>query len=379
MVIYLDNNAAAPLRPEVKAAITSAMQIIGNPSAIHGGARTARAAIETARAEVAALVAVSPEAVTFTSSGTEANNLAIHSAAHTPGVTRLIASALEHACVHEAAAHSGLPVEVWPCRVDGVVDVDWLRQRLAAWTPADGRPWVALIVAQNETGVIQPVAEVAALLRAHDGLLHVDAVQAVGKIAVSLSDLGADSMAVASHKLGGPIGVGALISGPRAVVRKAIHGGGQERGMRAGGENLLGIVGFGTAAACALRDLPSMAGLAVARDGFEAAVRAAHPVQVFGAGQARLPNTSCVALAGFSGQAQVMALDLAGIQVGSGSACSSGKVKASQVLAAMGAGDLARCAIRLSSGWANGPDDFARAAQIWLTAAARIQPEAVLS
>jgi cysteine desulfurase len=374
MTIYLDNNAAAPIRPVVKAAMTAAMDVTGNPSAIHGGARAARGVVERAREQVGALIHAKPESLTFTASGTEANNLAVNSAVRRAGVKRLIVTGVEHACVAESARHAPIPHEVWPVDANGVVDLDWLADRLKRWTADDGALWVGLTFAQNETGVIQPVRAVADMVHAHGGILHVDAVQAAGKVPVDVVALDVDSLALAGHKLGGPIGNGALYVGPRASIAKLIHGGGQERGMRAGSENIVGLAGFGAAAEAARLGLPNLAAHAAWRDGFEAHLSALAPVTVFGAHVLRLPNTSCVACPGFAGTAQVMALDLDGIHIGSGSACSSGAVKASGILTAMGvADDLARCAIRLSSGWANTEADFTAAADAWATAYARVQ------
>jgi cysteine desulfurase len=242
-----------------------------------------------------------------------------------------------------------------------VADLAWLRARLAAWDPADGRPFVALMLANNETGVIQPVAEAAEIVHAADGWLHVDAVQAAGKIAVDSRALGADTLSLSAHKLGGPQGVGALTFGPRATLTRRQHGGGQERGRRAGTENVPGINGFG--AASSLSD--EHHGQSAWRDAAAQRLTAAGAV-VMGEGAPRLPNTLCVAAPGMASDLQLMALDLAGVMVSAGSACSSGKVKASHVLTAMGQGDLAECAIRVSGGWATNEGDWIRFADAWL-------------
>ncbi len=257
-----------------------------------------------------------------------------------------------------------------PVDNDGVADLAWLRDRLGRWDAADGKPFVALMLANNETGVIQPVAEAAAMVRASDGWLHVDAIQAAGKIAVDSRALGADTLSISAHKLGGPQGVGALTFGPRATLSRRQHGGGQERGRRGGTENLPGIAGFGAAAVAALDGLEEFQRAAVWRDAVAARLTAVGCV-VMGETAPRLPNTLCVAAAGFTADLQVMGLDLAQVMVSAGSACSSGKVKASPVLTAMGQGDLAACAIRVSGGWDTVETDWNRFAAVWLEAYAR--------
>jgi cysteine desulfurase len=365
--IYLDYNATAPIRPEAAEAIACALTIGGNPSSVHAAGRTARAAVEKARAEVAALVSVRDGSVTFTSGGTEANAIAIESAV-AAGARKPLVSLTEHASVMDGALATGLVVEGWPVRPDGVADLDWLENRLATWDKADGRPLVALALANNETGVIQPLAEAAVLVRAAGGWLHVDAVQAVGKIPVDFNALGADSMALSAHKLGGPQGVGALVAGTRATIARRTHGGGQERGLRAGTENVPGIAGFGAAASAALRDLPAFAEQADVRDGAQQLLSEAAEITVLGAGAPRLPNVLSFAIDGFESQKQVMALDLEGVMVSAGAACSSGKVSASKVAMAMGLGPLAGCAIRVSSGWSSTLEDWDRFVSVWLSA-----------
>jgi cysteine desulfurase len=357
--VYLDYNATAKVRPAAAAAVARALEVGGNPSSVHAAGRAARAVVETARADVARLVAVKPESVVFVSGGTEANALAIESAVQA-GVERLIVGATEHDAVLESARATGLPLEVWPVDARGVADLGWLAERMG-----DGpRAVVCLMLANNETGVIQPVGEAAALVREVGGWLHVDAVQAAGKIAIDFNALGADSMALSAHKLGGPQGTGALAAGPRAVLSRRLHGGGQERGRRAGTENVPGIAGFGVAAKAALADLPHMAAQAEWRDDLAAAVTAAGAV-VLGEGAPRLPQTMCFAAEGFASELQVMSLDLAGVMVSAGAACSSGKVKPSRVILAMGGDDLAPCAIRVSGGWATTAADWDRCGEVW--------------
>ena len=358
--VYLDYNASAPMRPEAIEAMNRAFAAPGNPSSVHAAGRAARAMVEDARNAVAALIGGPASTVVFTSGGTEANALAIESAVAT-GSRRLIVSAIEHDSVLENAKASGAAVELLPVNAHGVADLGWLAERLSRWDAADGRPFVALMHANNETGVIQPVREASEIVRAADGWLHVDAIQSAGKIPTDSRALGADTLTASAHKLGGPQGVGALTFGPRATLVRRQHGGGQERGRRAGTENVAGIAGFGAAALAALKDRdidPAPRDAAIARLTATGAV-------VMGEGALRLPNTLCVARPGWGAELQVMQLDLAGIMVSAGSACSSGKVKASHVLSAMGQGDLAACAIRVSGGWATTPEDWAAFAAAW--------------
>lgn len=366
MSVYLDYNATAPVRPEAAEAVARALALGGNPSSVHAAGRAARAVVEQARADVAALIAAPASTVVFTSGGTEANALAIESAV-AAGSKRLIVSAIEHDSVLESARASGAAVELLAVDAEGRADIARLRARLATWDAAEGRPFVALMLANNETGVIQPVADAAAAVRAADGWLHVDAIQAAGKIGIDSRALGADTLSISAHKLGGPQGVGALTFGPRATLSRRLHGGGQERGRRAGTENVPGIAGFGAAAvSCASR----MDEQAAWRDAAAATLVAAG-AEVLGAGADRLPNTLCVAAPGFGAELQVMSLDLAGVMVSAGSACSSGKVKASHVLTAMGRADVAGCAIRVSGGWATTENDWNAFADAWLEAHAR--------
>ena len=364
--IYLDYNATAPLRPEAREAMLRAFDLAGNPSSVHASGRAARDLVETARGQVAALVGVVAGSVTFVSGGTEANALAIQSAAFA-GFDRILVGAGEHDAVTQTAAASGLPVEIMPIDANGLADLDWLRETLCK----PGRALVCLMLANNETGVIQPVAEASALVRDADGWLHVDAVQAAGKIAVDFTALGADTLALSAHKLGGPQGVGALVAGTRATLVRQQHGGGQERGRRAGTENVAGVVGFGAATVAAVADLPSMANQGTWRDALAERVKTAGVV-VLGEGADRLPQTLCLAADGFASQIQVMTLDLAGVMVSAGSACSSGKVKASRVVEAMGRTDLAPFALRVSGGWASTEQDWISCGDAWLAAYSRI-------
>jgi cysteine desulfurase len=362
--VYLDYNATARVRPEAIDAMARALASVGNPSSVHAAGRAARNLVETARSDVAALVGAVAGAVTFVSGGTEGNALGMESAV-ADGVDRIIVGATEHEAVRETASASGLPVDVWPVHADGVADLDWLSRALA-----DGpRALVCLMLANNETGVIQPVAQAAGLVRAAGGWLHVDAVQAAGKIAVDFTALGADTLVVAAHKFGGPQGIGALVASPRITLTRQLHGGGQERGRRSGTENVPGIAGFAAAARAALADLPALAAQAAWRDKLAARVEEAGAV-VLGA-KPRLPQTLCFAAPGFSSDLQVMTLDLAGVMISAGAACSSGKVKPSRVLEAMGRADLATTSVRVSGGWASTEHDWIDCGDVWLGAHAR--------
>lgn len=362
MSVYLDYNASALTRPEVQAEVAKALADNGNPSAVHAAGRRSRARIETARAKVAELVGADPTAVVFNSGGTEANAQGIHSALAT-GFERLIVSATEHPCVAETAANAGVPVEVASVDENGLVDLVWLEQVLAR----PGRAVVALHHANNESGVIQPIAEAAALVRTAGGWLHVDAIQSAGKIAVDMRELDADSLTLSAHKLGGPQGVGALVLKEGRAGVRILHGAGQERGLRAGTENVAGIAGFGVAAECAMRDLSQASDHAAWRDAAAAAVKSAGAV-VIGEGAPRLPNTLFLAVEGWDSPQQLIMLDLAGVMVSAGSACSSGKVKPSKTISAMGLDALARGAVRVSGGWSTVEGDWIRFADAWSSA-----------
>lgn len=368
--VYLDNNAAAPLRPEVKAIIAETMDFVGNPASVHTGGRQARAIMEDTRIAIADLINGQPDWVILTSSGTEANNLAIKGAA--PFHEHIIVSGLEHPCVAQSSRTCGLELIEWPVGECGKADIDWLQDTLAKW-PHKTPPLVTLMLAHNETGVIQPIKQVAEIVRNAGARLHVDAVQAAGKIEIDMDDLGVHSLAVAAHKLGGPIGIGALVMDPVNKLEPLLVGGGQERGLRAGGPNLVGIAGFGAACACAKRDLPHFKTLADMRDHFEGEICKLGPVQIMGQQSERLCNTSCCVTPGFAGQSQVMALDLEGVCVGSGSACSSGKPRPSAGLTAMGFGDVASNSIRVTSGWATTADDYEACLDAWGIAYERSQ------
>ncbi len=331
---YLDANATEPLRPQAREAVLSALDLVGNPSSIHAAGREARRALEAARAEIAECLGALPSEIVFTSGATEACGLAMTGLGP---YRQVVIGATEHDCVRKAAPDA----LVLPVDADGGPDLARLQAFVAA-----GPTLVCLMLANNETGVIHPVAEAAAICHAHGALLHVDAAQAFGRIAFTMASLGADSVAVSGHKIGGPKGVGALVLRAGLDVRPSIVGGGQERGRRGGTQNLPAIAGFGAAALAAASGSQSVTRL---RDRLEAeaVVRGA----IVCGGGPRLPNTTCLALPGQRADMQVIALDLAGIAVSAGAACSSGKVAASHVLQAMGLGELSACAIRVSLPW----------------------------
>ena len=370
MAVYLDYNATAPIRPEAREAALCALDIGGNPSSVHANGRLARAAIEQARDEVAALVGASADAVTFTSGGTEANAMAID-AALAAGSRAPIILMSEHASIMSTATFTatarGLRVEAWPVLSTGLADLDWLEGRLAKHRQAHGRPLVAVSLANNETGVIQPVATISALVRQADGWLHVDAVQAAGKIPIDFNALGADSLSLSAHKLGAPQGVGALVAGARAKLQRRLPAVGQERGLRAGTENLAGIAGFGAAAKAALQALPLASDQALWRDAAAERLKD-EGCLIAGEDAPRLPGTLCTVREGWDSQLQVMALDLVGVMVSAGAACSSGKVTPSHVLAAMQMSGLAGYGLRASGGWATTEEDWTEFTGAWRAA-----------
>ena len=372
---YLDWNATAPLRPEARAVMLAALDAVGNPSSVHAEGRAARRVMDEARRRVAALVGAEPANVIFTSGGTEANATALSPslrAADGRPVEVLLVSAIEHPSVLTGGRFSADAVMPVSVGTDGVVDLGALERHLAALGREGRRALVSLMHANNETGVVQPVAAAAGLVHAAGGLLHVDAVQTAGRIPCDINALGADLLTVSGHKLGGPKGVGALIRRSEAVSwpEPLIKGGGQERGTRAGTENVAAIAGFGAAAA-AVRDLAEGRRLTALRDRLEAALVAEFPqTVVFGAQAERLPNTSLFALPGVKAETAVIGLDLARIAVSSGAACSSGKVAASHVLAAMGVpAVLARGAVRVSLGYGTQGTDIERFLAAWRTLA----------
>ena len=363
---YLDFNAGSPAKPAVAAAVAAAMAAGGNPSSVHRVGCLARATVDRARDRVADMVGADPNQVTFTSGGTEANAQALTGArAGRPGP--VVVSAVEHPSVRESAAAMADEVIHAPVNGDGVLDLGALDRILAE----NDCSAVSLMLANNETGVIQPVAEAAALGHRHGRLIHCDAAQAPGKISVDFQGLDVDFLTLAAHKVSGPQGVGAVIVRDGEALPAILRGGGQERGQRAGTENVAGIAGFGVAADLAGEDLARAEQLAAMRDEMEqrlgrTANENAMKMTVFGAGAERLPNTSLFAVPGMAGDIQVIAFDLAGVAVSAGAACSSGKVRASHVLSAMGVGDdLATSAMRISLGWSTEQADVDRFIAAW--------------
>lgn len=361
--VYLDWNATSPLLPAARDALVEALAAFGNPSSIHAEGRRARGLMEEARARVAALVGVPADGVTFTSGGTEAANLILSPAFRRPGERPhdlLFVGAAEHACVLEGHRFPADRVRVAPVTGAGALDLDALARMLEE--AGEARPMLALQAANNETGVLQPVRAAADLIHARGGFVVCDAVQAAGRVSCLAGPLGADAVFLSAHKIGGPKGVGALaLAVPHADIEdRLLRGGGQERNRRAGTENVPGVVAFGVAAEQAAREAAGEAArLAALRDGLEAKLlREAPGLVVFGREAERLPNTSAVAAPGAAAATMLIGLDLEGFAVSSGSACSSGKVRASHVLAAMGvAPDMAAGAVRVSLGRATTAQD----------------------
>ena len=361
--IYLDYNATAPLRPEARAAMMAAFDLVGNPSSVHAEGRAARGLLDEARAKVAALLRTDPRHVTFTSGGTEAANLVLSPKLRGRDgfVGDLIVGAGEHPCVLDGHRFPAGRVVRVPLDPKGRLDLDGLAEALRL-TP--GPALVAVQAANNETGVIQPVREAAELTHAAGGLLVCDAVQAIGRMPADAATLGCDAIFLSAHKLGGPKGVGALaFAGSGLHIEEAlIRGGGQESGLRSGTENPAAIAGFGAVAGLLVREEALAISPPDWRNGLESSLRQEFSeLVVFGEGAARLWNTSCFALPGLSAETLLIALDLAGLAISSGSACSSGKVRPSHVLAAMGIEpELAKCALRVSFGYGTSQGDVER-------------------
>ena len=352
--IYLDYNATAPLKGEVIEAVRAALERTGNPSSVHGFGREARRALERARAAVATMVGAAPSQVVFTSGGTEANNQAL---CGSPG--GVIVSAVEHDSVLAAVPDAERAV----VDREGRVDLARLDHQLGRAAPA----LVSVMLANNETGVVQPVREVVEVARRHGARVHCDAVQAGGKLPIDMAALGVDFLTLSAHKFGGPQGVGALVVGAGIEPAALLRGGGQERRWRPGTENLAGIVGFGRACELAMADTGWRRRTGALRDRLEEEIKAIAPAaRVFGRGAERLSNTSCLTMPGVGNQTQLIEFDLAGIAISTGSACSSGKVGPSHVLAAMGVDPAeAASAVRVSFGWASTVEDVERFVEVW--------------
>ncbi len=348
-MIYLDHNATSVMRPEVKEAIIEAMNLVGNPSSVHRFGKKARGLVDEVRYKLADTLGVKPDWVVFTSGGTEANHLALMGMVP----SAFLVSSIEHDSILQNVKSHLCPVHEIGVDENGLIDLDELQERLAGY---DAPVFTSVMLANNETGVVQPIKEVADLVHKYGGYLHCDAVQALGKIRVDFHQLGVDLLTVSAHKFGGPKGVGALIVPDNIPLQPVLLGGGQENKMRAGTENIPAIIGFGAALGHASMDL-SIQSL---RDDMEKMIQEISPESIiFAQNVDRLPNTSYITMPGVSHETQIMSLDLDGIAVSSGSACSSGKVAMSHVLRAMGIDEkTAETTIRISLGWNTTQEDI---------------------
>lgn len=365
--VYLDWNATTPLRPEARAAMIAALDMCGNPSSVHGEGRLARKILEDARSAVAAAVGADAGGVIFTSGATEANSLALVPGVRrsaSPPTERLVVSAIEHSSVLAGGRFPRDAIELAPVDASGVIDLAWLREALSRKSAA----LVSVMLANNETGALQPIAEIAEMVHAAGGVLHVDAVAAFGKIHIDFKVLKADLLSISAHKVGGPKGVGALIVTDHLLgLEPELRGGGQEKGRRAGTENLPGIAGFGAAARVATVALEQDAAHSEQlRRRLEAGLKATGSVVIFAEGVPRLPNTTLFTVPGLRAETAVIGFDLEGIAVSSGSACSSGKVQPSHVLEAMHvAPDMVQGGLRISLGWSTTENDIDLALGAW--------------
>jgi cysteine desulfurase len=365
--VYLDWNATTPLRDEARRAIALALDLPGNASSVHAEGREARKWIEGARTALAGAVGAAPRNVVFTSGGTEANALALAPNMRRGSgiaVERLVASAIEHASVLSGGRFAPGAIETIRVTSQGVVDLDHLRELLRDRPAA----LVSIMLANNETGAIQPVAAAAEIVHEAGGLLHVDAIQAFGKIPLNIRELGADLLTLSAHKIGGLKGVGALVLAEGLNgLEPLLRGGGQELSRRAGTENVAGIAAFGAAAEAAMADLAAEARrLKALVERLEIGLRQTHDAIIFSDDVERLPNTTLFTVPGLKAETAVIGFDLAGIAVSSGSACSSGKVQPSHVLEAMGFNaEIAQGAVRLSMGWSTQDADIERCLEGW--------------
>jgi len=346
--VYLDHNATSPLKPEVKDSMISVMDAPGNPSAIHKYGRDARGRVEMARLHVGQMLNIDPMGVIFTSGATEANNLALN----LPLAERFLVSAVEHPAVLKARED----IEIIPVTTDGIIDLKALETLLQE---SKKPTLVSVMMVNNETGIIQPIQEITQLVHKYNGFVHTDAVQAIGRIPVDMCALKVDLMSLSGHKIGGPQGMGALVFTNCVEPHPILKGGGQEKQRRAGTENLTGIVGLGKACECAVQSLEDYQKLKIWRDYIESEVKDIHPETIFfGQNVERVTNTSLFSIPGLSSETLVISLDIEGVAVSNGSACSSGKITPSHVLKAMGASDEeALGAVRVSLGWNTTEDD----------------------
>ncbi|HEV7293054.1 MAG TPA: aminotransferase class V-fold PLP-dependent enzyme [Devosia sp.] len=354
--VYLDHNAAAPLLPEVRAALLAALELTGNASSVHSHGRALRDLIETARGQVAILAGADSKQVVFTGSATEAITQAIVGGATTFAADAVVVSGGEHAAVTKAAEAAGLPVTAIGLLPDGSVHLDQLSARLAEADEKGETLLVALHWVNNETGVVQPIGRINAMVGPTRHTLFIDAVQALGKLPLEFAASAPDMMAVSGHKIGAPAGIGALLVKGHADTVRLIPGGGQEQGRRGGSPAAALIAAFGAAAAAYPQHYDA-AGVPALLERLEVGLRSIAADTVF-FGADRIGNTTNFAVPGVQNATAMMALDLAGLSVSSGSACSSGKVGPSHVLAAMGvAPELAQCALRVSLGWSSTAED----------------------
>ncbi|MEM9422851.1 MAG: cysteine desulfurase family protein [Pseudomonadota bacterium] len=372
---YLDHNATSPLRPVVRQAMLSAMDGAHNPSSIHREGRAAKHLLEDARSILASRLSVPKEGVIFTAGGTEANNLALYGLVRGPSAVRhLFIGATEHDAMSATAlalVSEGVTVETVPVTTAGVLDIDWLAERLATYDAAEhGAFAVVAMLANNETGVIHPISKLGPIVWPKGGFVVVDAVQGLGKLPINFDNLGADLLTIGAHKVGGPVGVGALLMKPGISLAPHLTGGGQEQYRRAGTENIPGIIGL--AKVVEIVDPSEYSALAALRDELEAALP--ETVSIWGKDAPRLPNTSCFSAPQFAAETQTMVMDLAGFAISAGSACSSGKVRRSGVVKAMGGSDeAASSAIRVSLGWDTKPEAITGFLTAWIKEFDRIR------
>jgi cysteine desulfurase len=367
--VYFDHNATTPVRAEVADAMAGALVLGGNASSVHGAGRRARQLVEEAREIIAELVGASLAQIVFTSGGTEANNLVLRGTE----CDHILVSAVEHNSVLDAADN----IEIVPVNGNGVIDLTALTSRLSE---IDGQVLISVMLANNETGVIEPIAEIVRIAKEHGALVHTDAIQALGKVNVDWGDLGVDFISLSAHKIGGPQGVGAIVINEEIPLKSILRGGGQERSRRAGTENVPGIVGFGAAAKLIAGELDQISKTQDLRDRMEASIKAkCSDAVIFGESIDRLPNTSCVSMPGVTSETQVMKFDLEDYMVSAGSACSSGKVQASHVLKAMGVDEeTASTAIRISLGFGNNSNDVDAFVSQWEKIYARANPDQLM-
>jgi cysteine desulfurase len=361
MPVYLDYNATAPLKPQALARMQELLALPSNPSSAHSFGREAKKHLENSRKTIAEYISAWTNEIIFTASGTEANATALASFPE----RRILVSAIEHSSVLKNAPDSA--VEHIPVDANGMVNLAKLEELLAKNPQAS---LVSVMLANNETGAVQPIKEISDICKKHDALLHCDAVQALGKIEVDFSLLGADMLTISAHKCGGHLGAAALVVKNNIAVKPLLKGGGQELGRRAGTENIAAIAGFAAAVeAINLEEMQILHGLL---DEMEACMQAAGGI-IFSKAAPRLPNTSCVAMPGVGNEIQLIDFDLNGYAVSAGSACSSGRIEKSHVLLAMGVpSELAACAIRVSAGWGTTKDEIEKFTQAWLKLTERL-------